>query len=302
MERIDLNLLVIFEAILRERSVTRAGQRLGLSQPAMSHALNRLRHLTRDQLFVRTPQGMVPTPRGERLAEPVRHALLELRTALETDAFLPEEADQRFTIAVNNYAAIALVGPILQRIRALAPRLQLSFRPSGTLDIADMLDRGELDLALVSNAPRLSRFPVQRLIEDDFVGLVRAGHPVLSGRLDAEHFAQLAHLTISSSGDDLSRLDEALAAQGLSRMVQTEAPYLSAGPVLTQSDMITVMARHIAEEFRRAYAVQLIELPVQPAPLIATMVWQGRFQDQPAHVWLRQTILSVARDLSDPVE
>lgn len=299
MERIDLNLLVIFEAILRERSVTRAGQRLGLSQPAMSHALNRLRHLTRDQLFIRTPQGMMPTPRGERLAEPVRHALLELRTALDTDAFVPEEADQRFTIAVNNYAAIALVGPILQRIRALAPHLQLRFRPSGTLDIADMLDRGELDLALVSSAPRLTRFHVLRLIEDDFVGLVRAGHPALSDTLDFEHFAQLSHLTISSSGDDLSMLDEAFARNGLNRMVQAEAPYLSAGPVLTQSDMITVMARHIAEEFRRAYAVQLVELPAQPAPLIETMVWQGRFEDQPAHRWLRETILSVARDLSD---
>jgi DNA-binding transcriptional LysR family regulator len=118
MDRMDLNLLVVFEAILRERSITRAGQRLGLSQPAMSHALNRLRHRMKDQLFVRSPQGMVPTPLGERLADPVRHALTELRSVLHGEEFLPETARQRFVIAVSNYAAIAFVGPILQRAGA----------------------------------------------------------------------------------------------------------------------------------------------------------------------------------------
>jgi DNA-binding transcriptional LysR family regulator len=297
MERIDLNLLVVFEAILRERSVTRAGQRLGLSQPAMSHALNRLRHLTKDQLFVRTPSGMMPTPLSERLSDPVRHALLELRTALNAEDFVPELAHQRFVIAVNNFAAIALLGPILQRAHALAPRLQFRFRPSGTLDVADMLDRGELDLALVGAAPRLSRFRSTVLIEDDYVGVVRRGHPVLGIELDIPTFAALSHLTISSSGDDLALLDGRLAETGLAREIDIEVPYLSAGSVLTQSDMIAIMGRQIGSEFRRAYAVQLVELPIQPTHLVSTMVWQSRFQDQPAHRWLRQTIVSVAQQL-----
>jgi DNA-binding transcriptional LysR family regulator len=298
IDRVDLNLLVAFEAVLRERSVTRAGQRLGLSQPAMSHALNRLRHLTKDQLFVRTPDGMLPTPLAARLADPVQRALLELRTALEAEGFLPGEARQRFVIAVNNYAAIALVGPILQRARALAPHVQFRFRPSGTLDAPDMLDRGELDLALVATAPRLQRFQSLTLIDDDFVGVVRRSHPILEGGLDMPAFAALSHLTISSSGDDLSALDEALSRAGLTRQIALEVPYLSAGPVITQSDMIAIMARHIGEEFRRAFPVELVTLPIQPARLQATMVWQSRFQDQPAHRWLRDTIRSVSSELS----
>ena len=298
MDRVDLNLLVVFEAVFRERSVTRAGNRLGLSQPAMSHALNRLRHLTKDRLFVRTPDGMLPTPLGERLADPVQHALLELRTALEAEDFVPEEARQRFVVAVNNYAAITLVGPILQRAKALAPNLQFRFRPSGTLDVADMLDRGELDLALVATAPRLQRFQSRTLIEDDFVGVIRRGHPALENALDMQAFASLSHLTISSSGDDLGLLDAALAREGLARRIEIEVPYLSAGSVLTQSDMIAVMARHIGDEFRRAFPVHLVDLPVQPAPLEATMVWQSRFQDQPAHRWLRDMICSVASELT----
>ncbi len=297
MERLDLNLLVVFEAVLRERSVTRAGHRLGLSQPAMSHALNRLRHLTKDQLFVRSPGGMVPTPLGERLADPVRHALLELRIALEAEDFEPEHAQQRFVIAVNNYAAIALVGPILQRARSLAPLVQFRFRPSGTLDIPEMLDRGELDLALVANVPRQARFRSATLIEDDYVGVVRRGHPILDGQLDLKSLAGLSHLTISSSGDDLSRLDDALREADFSRSVAIEVPYLSAGAVLTQSDMIAIMGRQIGDEFRRAYAVQLVELPTQPAALISAMVWQSRFQNQPAHRWLREIITSVAHDI-----
>ena len=298
--RVDLNLLIIFEAILRERSVTRAGERLGLSQPAMSHALNRLRHLMKDQLFVRGPDGMVPTPRGERLAEPVRHALLELRMALETEIFVPEEARQRFVIAVNNYAAIALVGPVLHKARALAPHLQLCFRPSGTLDIVDMLDRAELDIALVADDPPLSRLSAQTLIQDDYVGVVRRGHPVLDADFDAEAFAGLSHLIISSSGNDLGLLNERLEKLGRSRLGDVEAPYLSAGGVLTQSDLIAVMGRQVAEEFRRAYAVQPIELPIQPAPLRSVMVWHSRFQDHPAHAWMRETIRSAATELYPP--
>ncbi|WP_343616361.1 LysR family transcriptional regulator [Novosphingobium sp.] len=298
MDRMDLNLLVVFEAILRERSITRAGQRLGLSQPAMSHALNRLRHRMKDQLFVRSPQGMVPTPLGERLADPVRHALTELRSVLHGEEFLPETARQRFVIAVSNYAAIAFVGPILQRARALAPQVRFSFRPSGTLDVPDLLDRGELDLALVAHAPLLQRFQSRQLIEEDFVGVARRGHPVLEGSPDVTRFAAMAHLAISSSGDDLTRLDALLAERGLSRQIAAEAPYLSAGAVLTQSDMVAVVARHIGEEFQRAYPVQLFELPVQPQPLVATMVWQSRFQDQPAHRWLRELIGTTAAELS----
>src|ERR1700741_2045036 len=145
---IDLNLLVVFDAVMQERNVTRAGQRLGLSQPAMSHALTRLRYMLKDDLFIRSPKGMLPTPRAEELAMPVRSALDGLQHSLEPSQFIPAEATRRFRIAVDNYSAIVLVGPLAGRIIKIAPGVTLEFRPSGTLNVSELLDRGELDLAV----------------------------------------------------------------------------------------------------------------------------------------------------------
>jgi DNA-binding transcriptional LysR family regulator len=294
LKTFDLNLLVVFEAVLRERGVTKAGEKLGLSQPAMSHALNRLRWMLKDQLFVRTPEGMMPTPRAEYLAEPICRALFDLQRTLDPEDFLPEEADRRFTIAANNYAASVLAGPIFAECRAVAPNVRLDLRPSGTLNVPELLDRGELDVALVGQQAQVGRFSSQLLMEDEFVAVMRRGHPMARQRLVLETFASLPHLVISSSGDDLGFVDTELAACGLTRSVMVEAPYLSAGSILTQSDMVTVMGRQIAENFRRAFAIELMPLPIPSGPLGSVMVWHSRFDDHPGHQWLRATIISVA--------
>jgi DNA-binding transcriptional LysR family regulator len=290
----DLNLLVVFEAILRERSVTKAGERLGLSQPAMSHALNRLRWMLKDQLFVRTPDGMVPTPRAEQLAHPVRRALGELQSALDPEEFIPTQAERRFTVAVNNYAAVVLAGPLIAESAALAPKVRISLRPSGTLNLQELLDRGELDIAIAALEPPADRFAARVLVEDRYVAVMRRGHPVGRKRLDAKTFAALPHLVISSSGEDLSFVDAALAAEGYARSIALEAPYLSAGTILVQSDMVAVLGGQIAQEFRRAYPIELRDLPFKSPRLRAVMLWHRRFNDQPAHRWLRETFVSVA--------
>src|SRR5881628_2973880 len=144
----DLNLLVVFDGLMQERSVTRAGRRLGMSQPALSHALNRLRYLLKDQLFIRTPKGMVPTPRAQQLALPLRHALAQMEQALEPETFVAAQANRRFSIAINNYAAIVVAAPLVAAVSAAAPVVQLDLRPSGTLDVFDLLDNGGLDIAI----------------------------------------------------------------------------------------------------------------------------------------------------------
>ncbi len=293
----DLNLLVVFEAVLRERNVTRAGERLGLSQPAMSHALNRLRWMLKDQLFIRTPEGMMPTHRAEQLAQPVRRALGELETALEPEDFIPTEAKRGFTIAVNNYAAVVLAGPITADCATLAPNVHLSLRPSGTLNLADLLDRGELDIAIAMLDPPADRFASQVLVEDRFVAVMRRGHPAAQGKLDTKRFAALPHLVISSSGEDLRFIDVALAAEGCVRNIALEAPYLSAGTILVQSDMVAVLGRQMAQGFRRAYAIELRDLPCESPPLRSVMLWHRRFDGQAAHRWLREMIATVAAHL-----
>jgi DNA-binding transcriptional LysR family regulator len=290
----DLNLLLVFDAILRERSVMRAAQVLALSQPAVSHALNRLRYLVKDQLFVRTPAGMMPTPRAEQLALPVRKALNDLQLALETETFTPATAERHFSIAVNNYAAVVLAGPVVAACRAQAPHIRLSLRPSGTLNLLDLLEIGELDLVVSAREAPAERFASQALIEDRYVAVLRRGHPALRRKLTLPAFADLPHLTISSSGEDIGFVDAALAARGKSRAVELEAPYLSAGTVLVQSNLVAVLGRQIAQEFRRAYPIEIRELPFDAPKLRSLMLWHRRFDDQPAHRWLRETLTATA--------
>ena len=290
----DLNLLLVFEAILRERSVTRAAETLNLSQPAMSHALNRMRWMLKDRLFVRTPAGMMPTPRAEQLALPVRKALDELQLALEPETFNPSTAERWFSIAVNNYAAVVLAGPIVSECSVLAPRIRLSLRPSGTLDLPDLLDRGELDLVVSAIDAPAERFASRVLVEDRYVAVMRQGHPAADRALDRATFADLPRLAISSSGEDLRFVDASLAAHDQSRSVVLETPYISAGPLLARSDMVAVLGRQIAREFRRSYPIEIKELPFESAILRSVMLWHRRFDDQPAHRWLRETIVSAA--------
>src|SRR5207245_3170454 len=238
----DLNLLVVFDGLLREGSVTRAGKRLGMSQPALSHALNRLRYLLKDQLFIRTPGGMVPTPRAEQLARPLRHALAQMEQALEPETFVPAQTNRRFSIAINNYAAIVLAAPLVGAVSATAPLVQLDLRPSGTLDVFDRLDRGELDIGIGTFDTVGERFARATLLEDHFVAVMRRRHPAGRGTLSAEAFAALPHLEISSSGDDTGFIDRSLLARGARRRIAARLPYLATGVVLGQSNLLATLS------------------------------------------------------------
>jgi DNA-binding transcriptional LysR family regulator len=293
----DLNLLIVFDAVMQERSVTRAGSRIGLSQPAMSHALNRLRHMLKDELFVRTPAGMVPTPRAELLAQPLRSALSEMQLALEPAAFDPAASDRRFAIAVNNYAAVVLAPPVVAAVSAAAPMVRLDLRPSGTLDFVDRLDRGDLDLTLGGMDSAGERFATAPLLEDPFVMVMRRGHPASRGKLPAAAFAALPHLEISSSHEDTGFIDRWLAERGLVRRIALRAPYLSAAPILVQSDLVAALSRRIAQEFVRNHPLQLRKPPYDSPRVRTVMLWHRRLDRHPAHRWLRDVILSAAKSL-----
>ena len=293
----DLNLLIVFDAVMQERNVTRAGQRIGLSQPAMSHALSRLRYMLKDELFVRTPSGMVPTPRAELLALPLRHALSQMQLALEPERFDPAEADRGFALAVNNFAAVVLAPPLVAAVSAAAPSVRLDLRPSGTLDIVDLLDRGELDLAIGSLESPGERFACQPLLADPFVTVMRRGHPAGRRKLAAEAFARLSHLEISSIGDEAHFIDRWLGERGMARRVALRAPYLSAATILAQSDMVATLSRRIAREFVRNNALEIRDPPYE-SPIVQTaLLWHRRLDNHPAHRWLREVTVKVSKSL-----
>ena len=292
---------------MQERSVTRAGSRIGLSQPAMSHALNRLRHMLKDDLFVRTPEGMVPTPRAETLAQPLRSALSEMQLALEPAAFDPAVADRSFVLAVDNYAALVLAPPLVAAILAAAPSVRLDLRPSGTLDIADRLDRGSLDLAcgtMESPGERFAaaespgeRFARAPLLEDQFVVVMRRGHPASRRKLSMAAFAALPHLELSSSGVDTGFIDRWLAERRVARRIALRAPFISTVSILVQSDMVATLRRRTAQELVRNHPLEICEPPYKSPPVRTAMLWHRRLDRHPAHRWLRDVILAVAKDL-----
>jgi DNA-binding transcriptional LysR family regulator len=297
--KLDLNLLIVFDAVVQARSATRAAAKLNMTQPAISHALARLRGALRDDLFVRTPDGMEPTPYAERLAAPVRAALESIRTALDgAAAFDPATAENSFAIAVDNRSALVLAAPIAAAVAAEAPGVNLRFRPSGTLDLAERLDRGELDLALGGLASPGERFSDLLLFEDSFAALVRRGHPAAAdGALSMEALGAYPHLTLSSTGDEVSFVDAELARHHLSRRVALHAPLLAAAAVLSQSDMVAIVGERSAREFARAAPLEVLRLPFASPRLVTAMLWHRRFDDVSGHHWLRSLVLRVARTL-----
>jgi DNA-binding transcriptional LysR family regulator len=294
---IDLNLLVVFDAIMRDKSVTRAGQRLGLSQPAMSHALTRLRHMLKDELFVRSPQGMMPTPRAEQLATPIRFALEGLQQSLEPTQFEPAKATATFRIAVDNYTAIVLVAPIAEYVARTAPGVTLDFRPSGTLNLPELLDRSELHLAIGPPGIKGERFSLRRLLQDQFVVVHRKGHPAARAReFSTEELATLPQLEISSAQFGADFVD---AGPGKSKPVlraAMRAPFLSAAQILAKSDMVSVFPLNVARHMIKSHGLVFHRLSRPPKPIEAAMSWLRRLDNQPAHAWLREIIIDVAND------
>jgi DNA-binding transcriptional LysR family regulator len=297
---IDLNLLIVFNAIMQDRSVTRAAQRLGLTQPAISQALGRLRSALRDDLFIRTPDGMEPTPRAERLAEPVGRALSDLATALDPgETFDAAATERRFTVAMNNYAALVLAAPVANAVAAEAPGISLDIRPSGTLDLSERLDMGELDVAISHVAASAERFSDMRVLEDEYVAVVRRGHPATKDgtHLSVEALAALPHLTLSSTGEGTGFIDDELGKRGLARYVALRAPLLAAPTILFQSEMCAVLSARTARAFARTTSLDVLLLPFPSPKLTVAMVWHRRLDDVPAHRWLRSLIFRVAREL-----
>jgi DNA-binding transcriptional LysR family regulator len=295
---IDLNLLVVFDAIMRDRSVTRAGERLSLSQPAMSHALTRLRHMLKDELFVRSPNGMVPTPRAEQLATPIRIALDGLQQSLEPVQFEPEKAMATFRIAVDNYAAIVLVAPIAAHVAKIAPGVTLDFRPSGTLNVPDLLDRSELQLAIGPFGAHGERFSVRRLLQDQFVVVHRKGHPAAKGReFSTEKLTSLPQLEISSAQFGADFVDSSPARSRSAPRPAVRAPFLSAAQILATSDLVAVLPLNVAKNMTRSHRLVFRRLSRSPKPIEATMMWLRRLDNQPAHAWLREIIGNVTQSL-----
>ena len=297
LTRFDLNLLVVFEALMEERSVTRAASKLALSQPAASNALGRLRALLDDPLFVRTPAGMEPTARAIQLATPIRRALEDFAQALEPEDFSPAVADRRFRLALNNHAALVLAAPILRACSTEAPGIRLDIRPSGTLAVDDLLDRGELDFVITARPLDRQRFASKVLMEDGYQLAMRTGHPLAGVALTLADFAALSRIDVSSSGEDMAFVGQALSDASLSDVSAGSVPYLALPALLRDTDHVAVVRKQIAQGLSRSGYITTSPLPLPDRRVATVLSWHQRHSGNSAHVWLAELITRTTRQI-----
>ena len=294
---IDLNLLVAFDALMAERSVTRAGARISRTQPAMSAALSRLRSLLRDELFVRGATGLQPTPRALDLAEPLGRALADIQRALEfTQAFDPRSSAAAVTLGLSEHPAFALLPRLVEHLQDVAPAVTLRIRGFTARDDAiGMLDAGGADLA-VSAPPTTTpaRILTRPVFEERFVCIVRKGHAAAPGPLDLKTFLTLSHLLVSPEGDRFGYVDAALARQGLKRRLALTLPNLYAvPPLIARSDMVSTVMSGVVSASGHAGELCVLDPPLDLAPVPFVMAWHKRNDAHPAQRWLRDCIASL---------
>jgi LysR family transcriptional activator of mexEF-oprN operon len=294
----DLNLLVAFEALYAERSVTRAGRRLGLSQPATSGALGRLRTMLGDELFVRTPRGLAPTARGEQLAGPVARALQDLRAALDQVEFDPANEERTFTVGAVDAAIAVVLPPVAARVMKEAPRARLSIVPIDPERAASLLEDGTIDLALAPVRAVPQHLDSQELFRLDAMVAMRPGHPLAGRPVRLTDLTAYPLVRVSFASASPSPLDQALTAEGQPRRVAVlVSSFLAVPPMLRATDALAVLpapfARLMAAEGQLAVAPLPAGIPFPD--LRMRLLWSRRQDRSPASRWLRQLLLEVLR-------
>lgn len=302
---IDLNLLVAFDALIAERSVTRAGARIGRTQPAMSAALSRLRALLKDDLFVRGPKGLQPTPRALDLAEPLGLALAEIQRTLEfTQAFDPRTSATTFSLGLSEHPAHLVLPRLVEHLRAVGPAITLRVRSFTERDDAvTMLDAGEIDVAIgVPPTTLTGRILMRPLFEEQMVCILRRDHPVAGIPLNLTTFLSLSHLLVSPENDRFGLVDQALAKQGLKRRLALTLPHMYAAPsLIARSDMVSTIMEGVISASGQAAGLCVHRPPVDLDPVTFATSWHRRNDTHPAQRWLRDCISSLFGQTSSSV-
>jgi DNA-binding transcriptional LysR family regulator len=304
LQSIDLNLLVAFEALMEERNVTRAARRIGLSQPAMSNALTRLRKTLDDPLLTRTSSGMKPTPAAQALIDPVRAALAQLRIALEEKPqFDPAASRRAFHVLTNDYVEVTLLELFARRVRSRDSAVSIRvhrptnvFQPPSPTALADSFDIaiGFFPDALALDANVRSEI----LFEEDNVCIASGNHPSINGRISLRQYSSASHVAVFYKSEGPGFIDTLLAQKGLARRTFMQVPHFCSVPfVVAGSDLIATVPKRLALRFEKALRLQVLSVPFAIPSFRLTMLWHQRMDNDPAHSWLRLAVTETARKL-----
>jgi DNA-binding transcriptional LysR family regulator len=298
LNALDLNLLRVFDAVLRRRSVTAAGEEVGLSQAGVSNALARLRKLCSDPLFVRSPRGMDPTPFAKTIAEPVRQALGLIESTLSRPAAFDAATTERtFRLHMSDIGEMVFLPRLLERLQRAAPGVHIETRSTPQAEIEQALASGELDLA-VGFLPGL-RAPVrsQPLFRDAYVCMMRADHPSIGRTLPRKLFLEAAHALVSSIGAGHRVIEDTLLAHGLNRRIALRVPHFMVVPmILERTDLVVTVPERVASVFERMGRFKTLRPPVAIPRTDVRVHWHERYDQDAGNRWLRSILVELYAD------
>ena len=286
--RVDLNLVVVFDAIFVARNLTQAGKRLGLSQPAMSHALSRLRWAFKDPLFVRIPRGLQPTPFAEEIAPALGQSLATIRGSFQRALFDPATSARVFTIGMSDLGEVAHLPRVFNAARGAAPDVRIRAIEMAPADARTALADGRLDLALGLNVRSGAPFHDALLIEHGYATIVRAGHPFIRSRLTSTQFRKAEHLLVMPTGPAKHGevIERALTKLG-ARIALEVAHFHPVAAIVTETDLIATIPRGLAESLRRLVDIRVFAPPVPLPKLRISLLWHERYHRDAGNEWLR---------------
>lgn len=302
LARVDLNLLVVFDIIYSEGGITRAGHRLNLSQPAISHALGRLRAMFDDPLFTRHGALMRPTPLARRMIEPIRQSLRELETTLNKgDRFDPGSAAKRFTVGMRDALQAAVLAELMRDMAATAPRIDISIVRAERRDLERELSAGTLDAAIDVLLPLPEEIRRQRLSTEGLAVVARRRHPQVGARLTLDTYLAQEHIQVSSRRRGLSAEDFELGRHNLRRRIRLRCQnHFAACRVVSETDLILTMPQHHAQILNAQFGNRLLAFPLNAPAFDSYLYWHADAEADPANTWLRGQLLKTSRRLRQP--
>ena len=298
LKDIDLNLLVVMQQMFKTRSVSRVAEQLGLSQPAVSNALARLRKLRGDPLFVRTPAGMLPTPLAQQFAAPLAQALTTLHAALnQRAAFAPAHSERLFTIGMTDIGEIYFLPTLMDALARAAPGVALSTVRNTTVNLKEEMEAGHVDLAIGLLPQLKGGFFQRRLFSQRYVCLFRKGHALDKRRVSLREFAAAEHVVVVSPGTGHGKVDEVLERAGIRRTVRLTVPhFVAVGHILRNTDMVATVPERLAQALVEPFGLAFTGHPAAVPQIAIKVFWHAKVHKDPASQWLRTLVFETFAD------
>lgn len=300
LKEVDLNLLVVFNELIIERRVSKVAEKLGLSQPAISNILNRLRKLLGDELFVRTSRGMEPTPYALQLAEPIAYSLQTIHATLnESTIFEPATSSRQFKIGLSDIGEVNFLPRLIERLDQVAPHVSITTLRTQKEDIAEAMETGHLDMSIGALSGLQQKFFQRSLFKQSYVCMFRKGHALDKGSLSLEDFCAAEHLVIAPPSSAHAQINESIERRGIKRNIRLSLPHWTAvGHILGSgnSNLIATVPESYASRCVEPFGLTYVPHPIKLPEVAVSLFWHAKFHRESGNKWLRNLIFDLFAD------